>query len=236
MGSLQPYETAFASVGWFIPPYAQMGFLSDMAKRISDSSGAYSQASLEADLARLHDPYSMAAMVLHRYPRTPGISDYKKIIAEAVEAHFAGLDKVAVSGLLPVVEGAGKKLAGINSISIVKTGSVSEILKNLAENFKRETRSKSIGDVDEIESMMDSFISFIRDHLFINSNLYTLDDKTNRHGILHGSYSDNDFGMPRNFYKVISAIDFLAFIGSIHANVSWLAPAPTPDSMRLGCV
>jgi len=42
--------------------------------------------------------------------------------------------------------------------------------------------------------MMDSFIYFVEKYLYIHSKDYGLEDKTNRHGILHGKYSDKDYG------------------------------------------
>lgn len=49
-------------------------------------------------------------MVLNRYPNVPIVSEYKESIAEAVSAHFLGLGHVAVAGLIPVVEGIGRRL------------------------------------------------------------------------------------------------------------------------------
>jgi len=81
--------------------------------------------------------------------------------------------------------------------------------------------------------MMDSFVEFAKNHLYINSNNYALPDNTNRHGILHGSYTDVDYGEPINFYKSIAAIDFLCFVSAFRASISWLAPSPTEQSQKL---
>jgi hypothetical protein len=68
---------------------------------------------------------------------------------------------------------------------------------------------------------------------FAESTLYPFTDGTNRHGIAHGAYSDSDYGSPINFYKTIAAVDFLTFVSSFKANLSWLAPNSTPESMKL---
>ena len=39
-------------------------------------------------------------MVMHRYPIAPIIQDYRETIAEAIEAHFFGLNHVAIGGLV----------------------------------------------------------------------------------------------------------------------------------------
>ncbi|RXJ81616.1 hypothetical protein [Arcobacter sp. F2176] len=73
----------------------------------------------------------------------------------------------------------------------------------------------------------------IDNNLYINSDNYILDDKTNRHGILHGAYSDEDYGTPINFYKSIASVDFLCFISSLRAPISFFAPEPTEHSKML---
>lgn len=59
---------------------------------------------------------------------------------------------------------------------------------------------------------------------------------TNRHGILHGAYADEDYGSPINFYKSIAAIDFLCLISAFKAHVSWMAPNSTATSEGLSFV
>lgn len=231
MGSLRHYEDAFARVGWFIPPYVTMGALSAFAARITALGDSYGQDDLESDLARLYGPHDLSAMVLHRFPAVPHVAEYKVTIAEAVEAHFAGLNHVAVSGLLPVVEGAARRIAKERRITRVPT--VERIFVRLAQDCKREARAKAFGDIGEIESMLDSFDRFTA-HLYVGSEKCLWSDRTNRNGILHGAYTDADFGSPIGFYKAIAAVMFLTFIASFRANVSWFAPNPTKESARLG--
>lgn len=107
---ISQYEDAFARVGWFIPPFAQMGFLSKVAIEILRPGSQFSLDDLESALAHLYEPHGLAAMVTDRYSTVPFVSKYKATIAEAIEAHFLGLHHVAVAGLIPVVEGAGRQL------------------------------------------------------------------------------------------------------------------------------
>jgi hypothetical protein len=88
-----------------------MGVLSRIVGEINACSGKYDQDDLEKTLAQLYEPIGLAAMVMHRYPVAPIIKDYNKTIAEAIEAHFFGLNHVAIGGLVPVIEGAGRELA-----------------------------------------------------------------------------------------------------------------------------
>jgi len=227
---LDHYKQIFNSVGGFIPPYVTLGFLSTLAKNINCSNGQFDQKDLERSLALIYSPENLAAMVLHRYPITPQVSEFQSTIAEAVEAHFMGLNHVAVGGLLPVIEGVGLKLAEIRSVRVRKRGNS---FKQLAEHCKSEVIEKRIGDVGEVISMIDSFIIFTENHLYTDSAEYEFSDNTNRHGILHGAYTDNDYGAPINFYKVIASVDFLCFISAIRASISWFAPSHTEESEKL---
>ena len=71
-------------------------------------------------LSIIYSPEYLAAMVLHRYLTTPCICNYKMIISESILAHFSGLDHIAVTGLMPVIEGAGLSIAKKMNISIKK--------------------------------------------------------------------------------------------------------------------
>jgi hypothetical protein len=229
LGSLDVWQQSFNAVGWFIPPYIQMGVLSKIVGEINAHSGTYNQDDLEKTLARLYEPIGLAAMVMHRYPIAPVIKDYSKTIGEAIEAHFFGLNHVAIGGLVPVIEGAGRELAAQRRLN---PKNIRDVFNALAEDCKQESVSRNIGAPDEIASMMDSFVCFTKNYMYTDSNLYPLADKTNRHGITHGRYKDADYGRHLNFFKTIAAV-FLTFVSSFRANISWLAPSPTDASLEL---
>jgi hypothetical protein len=223
--NLDACKHALNSVGWFIPPYVNVNFLNILAQEIRISGTTFDQRTLARVLASIYSSLHLAAMVNQRYPITPCVSEYKEIISEAVEAHFIGLDHAAVSALLPVIEGAGRKLASNRSIHV---SGIKTLFTTLATDCKDESKSKNIGAVGEIASMMDSFVEFANHHLYVHSDTYALSDKTNRHGILHGAYTDSDYGEPINFFKSIAAVDFLCFVASFRARLPCLAPDPTP--------
>jgi|GEM_PF-842770 len=226
-GTLLHFENAFSSVGWFLPPYVEMGFLRTMAADIHLKGNGFSQNDLEQWLADLYGADGLAAMVCNRYPITPVIADYKDSIAESIEAHFLGLHHVAVAGLVPVIEGAGRALLASRDLS---SKSVRRVFSELAADCKRESIEKNIGATGEIVSMMDSFVSFTNNVLYIDSGKYPFIDGTNRHGITHGTFKDGDYGNPINFYKTIGAVDFLSFVSAFRATISWFAPEVTVES------
>lgn len=226
---LEPARIAFNRVGWFIPPYVQMQFIFRLQNFI-DGQATFDQRALQAILAQVYSLNHLAPMVTERYPITPYVQDYKEIIAEAVEAHALGLDHIAVSGLMPVVEGAARKLADSRGVT---APSVKGTFTALADDCKNEVISQKIGAVGEILSMLDSFIEFTNSYLYTSSSNYPLSDNTNRHGTLHGAFTDADYGDPINFYKTIASIDMLCFISALRAHISWLAPEETPQSRAL---
>lgn len=240
-GNLPHFEKAFASVGWFIPPYASLGFLSELAGRIHKSGYQLSVDELEESLGPLYAPTSLAAMVCTRYQETPIISDYAETIAESVEAHFFGLHHVAIAGLVPVIEGAGRQLlerAGVPHRNQHKNQAI--FFQTLTEECKREVRERQIGATGELISVMDSFHSFAKNVLYNDSRKseFTEEanqflDGTNRHGITHGRYRDCDYGRPINFYKAVGAIDFLCLVTAFRENISWLSPDLTEQSRNL---
>lgn len=230
INSLKHYEDAFAQVGWFIPPYISMGFLSQLAADILRSNGTFGHQELERRLEAPYDMASLASMVCNRYPIIPVISDYHVTIGESVKAHFLGLHHVAVAGLIPVIEGAGRTL--LQQRGLTATG-IKNVFTTLANDCKREVTDRNIGAVDEIHSMLDSFSRYTSSFLYVDSTMYPLIDKTNRHGITHGAYRDTDYGSRLNFYKTIGAVDFLAFVSSMRARMYAFAPDPTVESERL---
>jgi len=223
------------SVGWFIPAYVQMRVIHSLVEKISSSKGSFSQDDLEKELAQIYNPFNLAAMVCHRFPDVPIIQDFRITIEESIEAHFMGLHHVAMSGLVPVIEGVGRKY--IVARGITEPDKVKSVFTNLTLDIKTESRTKGISLPDEIDAMTDSFANFTNNYLYMASTSYPLSDGTNRHGILHGAFQDSDYGKPINFYKIISAIEFLTFFLSLDPSFpirnSCLAPDSSEESLKL---
>jgi len=220
------YQKIFNGVGWFIPPYVRIGYLMDIIQDVIQNE----QTNLEQLLSHIYNADGLSAMVVDRYPFVPIISDYSQIISESIKAHFLGLHHVAVSGLIPVVEGAARKIAESKGI---KEEYIKQVFIKLSEHTKNDVIENQLGMVSEIVPMLESFNNFATTNLYINSKKYPFDDNTNRHGILHGRYGDEDYGSPLNFYKAIGSIDFLCFIVSIRAPISFFAPDTTIKSQQL---
>jgi hypothetical protein len=230
---LSDLKAQLNSVGWFIPPFVSVDFI-QMTLRLKamTGNGPFTEADLEEMLASLYGPSHLARMVLHRYPLMPVLQFYVQTIAESVWAHFAGLPHVAVCGLMPVVEGVGRGLAVARGLS--SDGSLKATFQRLHASVTEDVMRRNIGATTEITVMTESFHRFIESYFYIRSEQYPFFDGTNRHGVLHGSFTDTSYGRPLNFFKTIAAIDFLSLIASLSTSrISGFTPDPTPESNAL---
>lgn len=230
IGSRPYWVEKLHQVGWFIPPFVSSGWIRSVAASIERGGPQFGQPELEQTLGLMFTPESLASMVVNRYPQKPIIKDFQDIIAEGVEAHFLKLDHIAASGLVPVVEGATRRLANAHGIEVQ---TFKPTFSALVKHCKDHVTENRIGDIGEIISMLESFELFLSKVLFANTEDYSLTDGTNRHGMAHGIFSDKEFGSPLNFYKIITAINFLTFMSSLYYGGSGFAPDETVQSKEL---
>ncbi len=230
---MEYYKNLFNSIGWFIPASVNRGMIQEIAKNISESENP----KIEDYLQLIYSRENMAAMVTERYPEVYIIKEYQEIISESIEAHFSGLDHIAVAGLMPVIEGVGMRLIdhrGINrKYSNQNKKGVMALFSALIERYREDVIENNLGMVSEIVPSLDAFEYFLKNNFYVDSSKYQYPDKTNRHGILHGLFKDDDYGEPLNFYKTIGAIEFLSFIISLREPISFFAPSPTERSAEL---
>jgi hypothetical protein len=231
---LTRWRTAFRRVGWFAPAFVSVGLLDLIADAIERDGDGFGQERLQSVLANIYAPERLAAMTLHRYTATPVVKDFCITISEAVQAHMIGLHHLAIGGLVPVIEGIGKRFA--QERNLPATRSATKLFKSLMDDYKREAVERNIGVTAELSVMLDTFSEFTTEHLYIDSTVYPLADKTNRNGITHGAYADVDYGTPINFFKAISAIDVLTFTSIMRHGGSVFVPDQTPAcTMFIAC-
>ena len=151
MGSLADWEGPFKNVGWFIPPFIQMGAISKLTGEILAGGQQYSQDDLERSLAQIYEANGLAAMVVSRYPNAPVIKEYWQTIAEAVEAHFFGLNHLAVGGLILILRAPdGSSLQRGLIKAKVRVG-VRDVFAALADDCKQKSIARKWGKSDEVE-------------------------------------------------------------------------------------
>jgi hypothetical protein len=220
------------SIGWFMPPYGNQGQLDIVSREINNANYRVDESEIERVLGFFYTPDRLASMALNMYAQIPVVDLYKRTIAESVAAHFCGLPHVAVSGLMPIIEGAGRELARLRGLK--HEGSVKAVFIELIDNAKEDAWARKIGNTKEIDEMLTGCRDFLTRYFFENSALYPLLDKTNRHGVLHGAYRDQDYGRPINFYKTIGAVDILTFISMLQTTkMTGFVPEHTAESRAL---
>lgn len=228
---MQKIKEEFNKIGWFIPPYIPLGKITRTFFKIGNIDN-FHQDDLELILGELYTPSFLSLMLIERYSKLNNTKEYKLIIKESIEAHFLGLNYVAISGLLPAIEGIIHNLIKNFNIEIKPKKNGGKIgIKDKVREIIIFCIDTKIGKLDETEPMLESFLYYIENHLFIKSTEYILDDKTNRHGILHGEFSDKDYGKKINFYKVITVLNMLCFIASYKESFSWLGPEKSKESI-----
>lgn len=161
---------AMRSIGWFMPPYGNQGRLDMISREINNANGTFDESEIERVLGFFYTPDRLGSMVLNMYAQVPVVHQYKTTIAEAIAAHFCRLSHVAVAGLMPVVEGAGRELARIRGLK--HEGSVKAVFVELIENAKQDAWSRKIGNTKEIDDMLTGCLDFLTRYFFENSALY----------------------------------------------------------------
>lgn len=198
----------FEGVGWFMPAYISMGDLSDQLARIKTTEGGYSDDDLERDLQSYYPPVVLAEMFVRFYSKAPFLRDFRQLIGQALDSYFLGNHHIAFSGLVGALEGIIRKLEASSSRK--------EYFKNvLGKKIKKAIsyiKENEIGRVKEIESVLLSFYNYITKYLFGDSEKYPFSDGANRHGVLHGAFTDEMHGRPLGFLKLVSCLDALTFI------------------------
>ena len=175
-------------------------------------------------LSVAYTPINLSAMLYGRYATAQYVAEYKQIIAEAIEAHCLALGHASVLGLIPVIEGVGRKV--LDSRGLQANG-IRDVFIVLADHCKNEVTTRDIGAIEELHDMLDAFREFAVNYLYVRSDAYPLDDNTNRHGPAHGALTDGDYGRPISFFKIIGCLDMLCLITALWSGDSWFAPTPT---------
>jgi hypothetical protein len=220
----------FRTVDWFVPPYFPCRTLCDLADIIRSAPPAEKANVLTIALRRLYNPRHLSVMLLARYPCVPPVDHFCAQIREAFEAASFGLMHAAIATLLPVIEGVLRKVANQRGDDLgIGTRKVADEIAKLAE------RELTRGDGDatrERVDMLTQIEAFTRTRLVVPTKDYMGLDRLNRHGILHGLFTD--YGVDQNFHRLVSFLESLVFALSLRmSGVSCFAPPETTESQRL---
>lgn len=234
----------FRKVQWFYPAYIMKRFVCEVEK-VVQSKGTNWRTAFEICLSVAYTPDYIATMVSDRYRAIPAIRPYVACIEESAEAFYFGFTSSAVASLIPSVEGSlsGMLLAfrsrqdqnGTELLKQVVAAAIESAADKLvyAKSWIPEPYRQRgfLGRMEEYVEMLEAFETFCLQFFFARWD----DDigaDLNRHGVVHGLVTD--YGAPANFYRLISILDLIAFIGSMNiAGVSCLAPNDTDVSRAI---
>ena len=220
---------AFESVDWIIPPYFPNGALYELAENILKVSSREDKLRvLGTYLPRFYKSEYLAIMLLERYDKILHIKDFILQISEAIEASQMGLFHIAVTGLIPVLEGIIRKIANTRGKTI--GDGTKNLVKEINNLIKQEKESPFCHG--ERITMLECFRNFFQKNLLIHTKNFSGSGNLNRHGILHGIFEK--YGSDLNFFRLISLLDLLCFIISLKmSSISIFAPSPTKKSLKL---
>jgi hypothetical protein len=216
-------------VDWLIPAYIQMGYVHRLASAIEASDEKEKLKTLREILTWTYTAEYLADFYIGRYSQLAYVKDYARQIDESIRAYFSGYKLVAITAMIPVLEGIVRKFAGGAGRD---AGQGTQGIKLEFEAFVND-EAASAHRYEERLVMLEMLRDFIVDKFFANTNRYAGLDNFNRHGILHGVFED--FGEDLNFFRIITILDLLCFLLAFRGfPVSCFAPESTDESRALG--
>lgn len=244
-GGLSLIRDKLEKYGVIIPQFVGM---EDIEKLISLLEEKEKKDDVIIDFFRRH--LSIPELLVSLYVKNDYISKYIFDIFEAVKSHFLGLNKMAVVGLIPCVEGIlreiGYKNFGVKSDVVSKR----QLLEGLS-SFETEYIKKYVfGDFDwypsgtfrleyfkgrdELIDCVESLRSYIDNVLYKNTKGLVDLNSLNRHAIVHGFNSMSSYEHPSNFFRLINIINSLVILtGYIDQRVSSFHPISTEESKKV---
>ena len=219
----------FRSVDWLIPAFLGVGLSETLARVIEISEEDKKLEVLRETMAAVYSPQYLATMYLERYSQVTHMRDFSKQIDECFRAFYSGYRIVAVTSMIPVLEGIIRKIAGAASRDL---GHGTQGLLREFEALVEEEKN-SPHRYEERLIMFELLLEFMKERFLKNTNRYEGMQNFNRHGILHGVFED--FGEELNFLRIVMLLDLLLFtiIYRRQAVVSIFSPEDTDASRVL---
>lgn len=218
----------FREVDWLVPAFLSSGPLESFADSLDRTPTDQKLPLLRFVLSQTYTPDYLARMFVAHYSEVMHVRDFAGQIDQSIRAYLVGLTSVAITGLIPVIEGI------VRGMAIRQNRNVGQGTKKLVGEFDAliEREVKSPHCFDERLAVFEALRDFVRDKFLQNTTTYCGTSEFNRHGILHGVFKN--YGDPANFYRLITILDLLCFgIGMIEGKVSCFGPPDTPQSKRL---
>lgn len=239
-------RTRMQEVGVVVPPYFPFGYLVPMSKRLGEASGLDRDLVAKEMLCSMYQPDTMATLIVQVFCARKTFSDFEQQFVESAKAFQLGLFSVAISGILPCVEGVLRSLCERMGIAVGDTVNIRALLVAL-HRFKQSQFAYYVSGYDwypkcidlnfldkfhEVVQMVASIEVFVRDWLYLHSSELSAGVTLNRHAILHGLM--RGYGSELNYLRLFNFFSALTFVsGWVEGKGNIGIPNMSPESNAL---
>jgi hypothetical protein len=232
-------------IDFVTPPFMTNQFLGEFAKAIE--TGINLENVAEEYAPKMHNIEGISALIVDVYRENSDFAKYSSQIEEAIEAFYLGLNRVAITSLMPCIEGVIRDIGikiGISCEEHVKVNQFVSILKKIQQ---RIIKNLVFYDFDWVPSdftaisfhdgfneqiqMVESLKYFLNKRLYQHTASYKGSTNLNRNGVIHGFITN--FNSPVNFYRLITVLNMLYVCSVLTGNNESLFHPETSEASKL---
>lgn len=241
-------RASFAEADIVVPPYYQMGFLHENAGKILKATTHAEKMSLGSEM--LHYMYpadGMAELICGVWSKRRTFDEFHAQLVEAAKAYCLGLYGVAITGLLPCIEGVVRQLGVLSGVPVEDSVSIRVLTKVFRKLQRRElvmmldgydwypeseiTVSYLDGFHERVQ-MFESISSYLESKLYLHTDSVPEYLTLNRHGIAHGLFKG--YATKENFLRLFNLLSALSFAAAMaEGRGSLMHPGSTVESAEL---
>lgn len=229
-----------------LPPMVNVIKLGKIATEIEQANPGDEGAVFKKHCDDLYPVKAMAAIHANSYLDNAIMKKYGGQIGQCLEAYYFGLKSVAITALIPCIEGIIRDVGGRIGLTCHDHISANELL-NILEKVMRKYihrifdgyiwypsgyASIDLHDcLDERIKIVEGLRYYIKVSLYEHTSRYQGQAQLNRNGIVHGFV--NDFDSDDNFFRLIAVLNAL-YVATMLAGADGLPiiPGDTLDSLR----
>lgn len=214
---------SFLKAGFVTPPLLAMGFISKIASEINSTNDPEIEKVIKKYGPLMYSTRSLASLYENIYSVNPILATYSKQIRECIEAFQFGLFGVAITGLMPCIEGIIRDIGMRLGISCEEHISINQFIEIVERLQKRDIKelvfygylwvpvdflSIELHDhFNERIQFVQSLKFYLKNSLYMHTQEFDGATGLNRNGVLHGFITN--FHSAENFYRLITVVNLL---------------------------
>lgn len=241
-------RSAFAEADIVVPPYYQMGFLHGNAGRILKADTHAEKMNIGSEmLYAMYPADGMAELISGVWSKRRTFDEFQSQLVEAAKAYCLGLYGVAITGLLPCIEGVVRQLGVLSGVAVEDSVSIKVLTKVFRKLQKRElvlmfdgydwypeseiTVSYLDGFHERVQ-IFESISSYLESKLYLHTDSAPEYLRLNRHGIAHGLFKG--YATKENYLRLFNLLSALSFAAAmVEGRGSLMHPGTTVESAEL---